>query len=152
MSWDVPYEPGVLRAVGLRDGEVVAETEVRTAGAPAALRLSVDRSAIRAGERDVAHVTMAVVDAAGTVVPDADPRIAVAVEGPARLLAVGNGDPADHTRYGLPYRNTHHGLALALVQSTDETGAVTVTATAEGLDPVSIRLTAIPGDPAPRLP
>jgi hypothetical protein len=63
--WDVPHEPGVLRAVGKRNGTVVVTTEVRTAGSPARLRLSVDRDTIRAGERDVAHVRVEVADRNG---------------------------------------------------------------------------------------
>lgn len=152
LSWDVPYEPGVLRAVGKRNDEVVVTTEVRTAGEPAALRVSVDRDSIRAGERDVAHVTIAVVDAAGVVVPGADAMIHIAVDGPARVLAVGNGDPTDHTRYGIPRRRTFHGLALALIQSMAETGPVRVTAESEGLEPASLDFVAVPGDAPPRLP
>jgi beta-galactosidase len=151
MSWDVPYEPGVLRAVGKRDGEVVATTEVRTAGAPAELRLSVDRDTIRSGVRDVAHVTIEVVDSAGVVVPSADPLVEVSATGPGRVLAVGNGNPTDHTSYGIPRRTAFHGLLLAMIQSTDQTGAVRVTATAKGFEPVSLVVLVAPGNPLPRL-
>lgn len=152
VRWDVPYEPGVLRAVGRRGGEVVVETELRTAGAPAALRLAVDRDTIRSGERDVAHVTVEVVDAHGVVVPEADDMIEVSIDGPSRILAVGNGDPTDHTRYGIPRRKAFHGLALALIQSTDETGRVRVTVSAEGLGEASLDLVVVRGEPRPRLP
>jgi beta-galactosidase len=152
LSWDVPYAPGVLRAVGRRGGEVVVETEVRTAGAPAAVRVSVDRDTIRAGERDVAHVTVEVVDHAGVVVPDADAMIEVSVDGPARVLAVGNGDPADHTPYGIPRRRAFHGRALAFLQSTDDVGQVRVGVSAEGLGEASLHLVVVRGDPPPRLP
>ena len=55
LSWDVPYEPGVLRAVGKRrDGTVACKAEVRTAGRPAAIRLSADRDTITTGMGDVA--------------------------------------------------------------------------------------------------
>ncbi|MEJ2206750.1 MAG: DUF4982 domain-containing protein [Gemmatimonadota bacterium] len=151
MAWDVPYEPGVLRAVGRRGGEVVVTTEVRTVGEPAALRVSVDRDTIYAGERDVAHVTVEVVDADGFVVPGADDMVQVAVDGPARILAVGNGNPTDHTPYGIPRRRAFHGLALALLQSTDKTGSVKVTVEAEGLGQASLELVAVRGDPPPRL-
>ena len=152
LSWDVPYEPGVLRAVGKRGGEVVATEEMRTAGEPAALRLSVDRSSIRAGVRDVAHVTIEVVDANGTVVPDASPLLEVSASGPARVLAVGNGDPTDHTPYGIPRRASFHGLALAMIQSTDRTGSVTVTVRAQGLPEATVRLEVAPGERPPRVP
>ncbi|MCK5489799.1 MAG: DUF4982 domain-containing protein, partial [Gemmatimonadetes bacterium] len=104
LSWDVPYEPGVLRAVGKRNREVVVTTEMRTAGAPAALRVSVDRTQIHAGIRDVAHVEVQVVDDEGVVVPASDHLVRFEVEGPARLLAVGNGNPTDHSSYQAPER------------------------------------------------
>jgi beta-galactosidase len=152
LSWDVPYEPGVLRAVGTRRGEACATAEVRTAGPPAALRVSVDRARIRAGERDVAHVRVEVVDAAGTVVPASDDLVRFTVEGPARLLAVGNGNPTDHSSYQASERRAFHGLLLGLVQSADRVGPVRVTARAEGLEPSSVDITVVPGEAPPRLP
>jgi beta-galactosidase len=152
LAWDVPYEPGVLRAVGKRNGVVVATEEVRTAGRPAALRLSVDRDTIRSGIRDVAHVTVEVVDEHGVVVPTSDAMVEVSVTGPAHVLAVGNGDPTDHTSYGLPRRSAFHGLLLAMIQSQDRTGAAHVTARSEGLPAASLDLVVIPGTPPPRVP
>jgi beta-galactosidase len=148
LSWDVPYEPGVLRAVGKRGGQVVATTEVRTAGDAATLRLRVDRSEIRSGVRDVAHVEVEVVDAKGVVVPGADHLVRFTVAGPARLLAVGNGNPADHGSYQARERRAFHGLLLAMVQSTDRAGTVRVTAQADGFPPVSVDVMVVPG-PAP---
>jgi beta-galactosidase len=72
LAWDVPYEAGVLRAVGKRNGEIVVTQEVRTAGEASALRLSVDRGEILSGIRDVAHVEVEVVDADGVVVPTSE--------------------------------------------------------------------------------
>jgi len=152
LAWDVPYEPGVLRAVGKRNGVVVATEEVRTAGRPAALRLSVDRDTIRSGVRDVAHVTVEVVDEHGVVVPASDASVEVSLTGPARVLALGNGDPTDHTTYGLPRRSAFHGLLLAMVQSLDRTGTVHVTARTGGLLEASLDLVVIPGTPPPRVP
>jgi beta-galactosidase len=152
LSWDVPYEPGVLVAVGRRGREVVLTTELRTAGEPVALRARVDRQILVSREREVAHVTLEVVDAAGVVVPDADAPIHVSVDGPARLLAVGNGDPADPTPYGIPERRAFHGRALALLQSTDGTGTVRITAEADGLAPVTVAVYVAPGEGPPRVP
>lgn len=152
LSWDVPYEPGVLRAVGRRGGEVVATEEVRTAGPAASLRVTVDRAEIRAGERDVAHVRVEVVDADGVVVPHANDLVRFTVAGPARLLAVGNGDPADHGSYQASERRAFHGLLLAMIQSTDESGDITVTARADGLAPASVEITVVPGEGPARLP
>jgi beta-galactosidase len=69
LSWDVPYEPGTLKAVGIKDGSVASMIEVRTTGEPAAISLLVDRKAISADGRDVAHITGQILDSAGMIVP-----------------------------------------------------------------------------------
>jgi beta-galactosidase len=112
----------------------------------------VDRDTIRSGIRDVAHVTVEVVDEHGVVVPTSDALVEVSLTGPARVLAVGNGDPTDHTSYGLPLRSAFHGLLLAMVQSLDRPGTVRVTARTEGLPAASLDLVVIPGAPPPRVP
>jgi beta-galactosidase len=152
LSWDVPYEPGVLRAVGKRAGAVVVTREVRTAGPAAALRLRVDRAEIRSGIRDVAHVEASVVDTAGVVVPMASHLVRFTVEGPGRLLAVGNGDPADHGAYQVAERRAFHGLLLAMIQSGNATGTVRVTARADGLPATSVEIGVVPGVAPPVVP
>jgi beta-galactosidase len=151
MAWDVPYEPGVLRAVGKKNREVVVTAEVRTAGEAASLRLSVDRAEILSGSRDVAHVKVEVVDADGHVVPASDHLVRFTVEGAGKLLAVGNGNPTDHSSYQAAERRAFHGLLLAMVQSADEEGQVQLTARADGLEPASAEITVVPGEGPPRL-
>jgi beta-galactosidase len=96
LQWSVPYEPGVLSAKGYKAGQVVAETKVETTGAPAAVTLTPDRAEIAADGEDVAIVTVAVVDAQGRVVPDAGNTVDFALDGPGRIIGVGNGDPSCH--------------------------------------------------------
>ncbi|HTZ20378.1 MAG TPA: glycoside hydrolase family 2 TIM barrel-domain containing protein, partial [Opitutaceae bacterium] len=133
LAWDVPYEPGVLKAVGRKGGRIVCEEEVRTAGTPAALVLAVDRDALRADVRDVAHVTVKVVDVDGILVPRADPLIVFDLQGAGALIGVDNGDPASHEDYRASQRKAFNGLALALVQTTTQPGEIRLKAAAEGL-------------------
>ena len=85
--------------MGTRNGQVVATEEISTTGDPAAVDLSVDRDTIRADRRDVAHVTVKVVDAAGRVHPDADNQITFESQGQGRLIGVDNGDRSDQEDY-----------------------------------------------------
>jgi beta-galactosidase len=143
LVWDVPYEPGELKAVGYdRNGAVVAAAAVRTAGAAAKLELTVDSATIAAGAHDVAHVTVRALDANGVFVPLADNEIAFELSGPAKLLGVDNGDPASHASYQGNTRSLFNGLALALVQSTSESGQVRLTARAENLREASVEISA----------
>ncbi len=96
LRWKVPYAPGTLSARGFKGGQVVAETKVETTGAPAAVRLTPDRPAIRADGEDVSVITVAVADAQGRVVPVAGNPVSFDLEGPGRILGVGNGDPSCH--------------------------------------------------------
>jgi beta-galactosidase len=140
LSWDVPYEPGVLRAVGRIAGEVVCVEEVATAGKPHRLELVADRDRMLPDARDVCHLTVRIVDDRGTVVPYADNRVTFEVEGKGRLIGVDNGDPASHEDYGASSRKAFHGLCLAIVKSTPEPGEVLVKAISPGLVPGVVKI------------
>ncbi|MBD0288782.1 MAG: DUF4982 domain-containing protein, partial [Flavisolibacter sp.] len=140
LMWDVPYEPGVLKAVGRKGGKVVVEEEVRTSGAPAALRLSVDRTTIDADPKDVAHVKIEVVDASGNVVPNAAEPVQIVVEGAGRLIGLDNGNPVDHTSMKCDKRNTFNGLALAVIQSDNTAGTIRVRTSSPSLKNTSTEI------------
>ena len=96
LKWKVLYAPGTLSAKGFKGGQLVAETKVETTGAPASVQLTPDRTVIDANGEDVAVFTVAVADAQGRVVPVADNAISFELEGPGRIIGVGNGDPSCH--------------------------------------------------------
>jgi beta-galactosidase len=96
LKWKVPYAPGTLSARGFKGGQPVAETKVETTGAPAAVLLTPDRATIDANGEDVSVITVAVADAAGRVVPVAGNAVKFELEGPGRIIGVGNGDPSCH--------------------------------------------------------
>jgi beta-galactosidase len=96
LGWKVKYAPGVLSAKGYQAGQPVAEAKVETTGAPVSIQLVPDRQAINADGEDVSIVTVSVTDAQGRVVPVAMNSVQFDVEGPGRLIGVGNGDPSCH--------------------------------------------------------
>jgi beta-galactosidase len=140
LSWDVPYEPGSLKAVGTKDGKTVAIVEISTTGEPAAIDLSADRDVIAADRRDVSHFTARIVDAQGKIVPLADNEVTFNVEGEGRLIGVDSGDPRSHEDYKSNRRKAFHGLCLAIVQSTRKPGTIRVTTSAPSLEPVTIEI------------
>jgi beta-galactosidase len=141
LSWDVPYEPGTLRALGRKGGKVVAVEEVSTTGEPFALHLSADRQQLTADARDIAHVRVEVRDAQGRIVPEADSAISFSIEGAGRLIGVDNGDPMSHESYRAAQRRAFHGLCLALVQSTARGGHIRIAASCPELQPATLQLT-----------
>ncbi len=141
LAWDVPYEPGTLRAVGMKGGKVAAEIEISTTGAPAAIGLSVDRDTIRADRRDLAHVTARVLDAQGRMHPDGGNEVKFEVRGEGTLIGVDNGDMSDMAAdFKGASRKAFHGLCLAIVQSTANAGEIRVTAASPGLNPASVSI------------
>ena len=81
VQWRVKYEPGVVKAVARKEGRVVAEQEIRTAGQPAAIRLTPDRTQIAADGRDLSFITVEVIDVDGNLCPWADDDIRFTVTG-----------------------------------------------------------------------
>ena len=140
LEWDVPYEPGTLKAVGTKDGKAVTTVEVSTTGEPSAIRLTRDRAAMAADRRDVVHVTVELLDAQGRVVPTADGEVAFVVEGEGKLIGLDNGDPQSHEDYKAARRKAFNGLCLAIVQSTGKSGRIRVTATSPGLQPGNLTI------------
>jgi beta-galactosidase len=132
-TFEVPYEPGALKAVGHRNGKPCAEAEVHTVAAPAGIRLAPDRATLCALPGDLCYVTVEVVDAAGRVHPTAENVLAFAVEGPGTLLAVGNSNPVSTERYAGDRRSAFRGRCLAVVKATGEPGEIRLRAESEGL-------------------
>ncbi|HVO34657.1 MAG TPA: DUF4982 domain-containing protein, partial [Gemmatimonadales bacterium] len=143
-SWDVPYQPGVLRAVGTRrDGSACAVAEVRTAGSPAAVRLLAERDTVTSAPGDVALVRFAIVDSAGTVVPTADDLLHVTVSG-GSIVALDNGDMQGHDPYRTDSLRAFNGRGMAILKGTLP-GPLTVTARADGLGETRVTIQVVRG-------
>lgn len=142
LMWnDVLYEPGVLHAVSYKNGEVWGEATVETTGAPAALRLSVDKTELAADGRDLAFATLEVVDAEGRVVPDAYVDVSFDVEGVGKIVATDSGDATDQVSYRSPNRRSFAGLISAIVRSErGAAGKMKLTASSEGLESAAVEI------------
>jgi beta-galactosidase len=139
LSWDVPYEPGELRALGRRrNGEGACVASVRTAGPPSAIRLTAYRDTISADAGEVAEVSVEIVDSAGTVVPDADNLVRFAVTG-GSVLALDNADLQDHDPYQSGQRRVFNGRGLATLRAS-QPGVLRLTAAADGLPSAGVNL------------
>ncbi len=138
LTWDVPYEPGVLKAVGMQDGKIVSIVEVFTTGDPTTLSLSADRELIVADQRNVAHLTVQILDDKGRIVPIADNEVTFELGGEGSLLGVDNGNTESHEDYRSSRRKAFNGLCLAIVQSTGKPGQIRVTAASPALKSASV--------------
>ncbi|NLM74902.1 MAG: DUF4982 domain-containing protein [Clostridiaceae bacterium] len=139
LVWDVPYEPGELKAVGYIDRKIVAETVVTTTGKPVALKTEADRGVIRVD--GVSHIEIMAVDQSGLFVPDAGPVVHCEVEGPARLVGMDSGDLFDHALYSSPSRKMLAGRLLAMIKAEGK-GDIRVTLSSEGMKEAVVSLRA----------
>jgi beta-galactosidase len=137
-EFDVPYAVGELKAVALAAGQPIAGLSFKTAGKPARLRLTADRSSIRRNRNDLSYVTVEVVDQAGELVPDAVVPVSFTVSGAAELAAAGSANPKDVWSFRRSRPKTFHGRCLAIVRAKSAVGAATIRAQADGLPEASI--------------
>jgi beta-galactosidase len=142
LMWRLPYAPGTLRAVARKGGTVMATREVKTAGAALRLELVPDRTRIRADGKDLAFVTVNVLDRNGVPMPDANHLVRFRIDGAARIAGVDNGDQISHAPFKADRVNVFNGKALVIVQAKRVAGVspVTLTATSEGLESASVRI------------
>ncbi|RYD78125.1 MAG: DUF4982 domain-containing protein, partial [Sphingobacteriales bacterium] len=138
--WNVDFEPGTLKAVSRKNGKEVLVKEVKTAGAAAKIELIADRKNIKANGTDLSFITVRVLDAAGNLVPNADHLVNFKVEGDGFIAGVDNGFQASLEPFKASYRKAFHGLCLAILQSTEQTGTIKLTASSAGLSSTSITI------------
>jgi beta-galactosidase len=137
-EWSVPYAPGVLKAVGKKDGKIIATDEIHTAGKPAKIVLKADRSEIKPADRDLSFVTVSVEDANGNLCPTAEDEIKFTVDGPGTIVGVDNGDATNHESFQGHQHKVFNGLGLVVLQSKNEAGEIHLTATGDGLEQAAI--------------
>ena len=131
LRWnDVRYEPGEIRVVAYDEkGQKAQEQVVRTAGEPAALKFEFDRAVLCADGDDMLFVTVSLVDAKGTLIPDAADQLEFAVTGAAKFQAVCNGDATSLESFAEPTMRLFNGQLVVYLRSTDKTGKATLTVT-----------------------
>ena len=139
-NWNVPFTAGTIKAVASNGGRIVATQELRTAGAPARIILSADRSRITKDPEDLSHITVTVVDANGVLVPSANNLISFKVTGPGVVAAVDNGDNASHELFQRNERHAFQGTCIAMIKANANAGRITLIASSPGLRDSSITI------------
>ena len=135
LRWNgVVYEPGELKAVAYKDGEKIGEAFMRTAGKPAAIRLTPDREEISATGEDLAYILVEAIDEKGMLCPLAEDLVHFEVEGPAEIAGLGNGNPLSLEPFQADYRRLFYGKAMLILRSVDgQGGRIEVAARADGM-------------------
>lgn len=137
-SWEVPYQSGVLKATGYNGRRVAATSELTTATEPVRLMLSADKTSLGTGGQDLSYITVELADAAGNRNPKAENLVKFSVEGPGKIIGVGNANPVSLESCMLPQRKAWQGRCLVIVKAGKEPGKIVLKATSDGLESAEV--------------
>lgn len=126
LMWlNTKYEPGSVKVVAYNDkGEAVAEKEIHTAGKPYQIKLTADRNYIKADGKDLAYITVEVVDKEGNVCPNINDLVQFEVKGAGKFRASANGDATSLDLFHEPKMHLFNGKLMAIVQASEKTGEI----------------------------
>ena len=112
---------------------------MRTAGEPAKLRLTPDRKKLSATGEDLCYILVEALDKKGTLCPLADNHVNFEIDGPADIIAVGNGNPLSLEPFQADYRKLFYGKAMLIVRTRDgQAGKIRISTKSEDLRGASI--------------
>lgn len=142
-SWKVPYQKGELKAVGYdANNKIINSAQLTTASTPEKIKLTADRSTIKANNEDLSYVTVELLDAKGNLNPTAENLVKFEIVGPGTIAGVGNANPISLESYQEPQRKAWRGKCMVIIKSGTSSGTVKLTATSAGMSPVSISIEA----------
>jgi beta-galactosidase len=141
-SFDIAYEAGELKAIGYKDGKVVAEKVIRTTGNPSKIRLVAEKNAIKADKGNLAYCRLEVTDNEGNLVPLAALPITFSVSGEATLAAAGTACPNCMESFTDNGFTTFKGKGIIILRSNGKAGTIQLDVKSEGLTGANLILKA----------
>lgn len=138
--WRVKFIPGTVKVVARKNGNIIAEKEIHTAGTPHKIRLTPDRNIITADGKDLSFVTVEVLDKDNNLCPLSENLINFEVKGNAFIAGVDNGYQTSMERFKDNKRKAFNGKCLVVLQNNGEKGTATLTANSNGLESSTIEI------------
>ncbi|WP_337101851.1 glycoside hydrolase family 2 TIM barrel-domain containing protein [Paenibacillus sp. YIM B09110] len=139
-QFELAFEPGILEAVSYIGGEKVSSDLLKSAGKPAGIRISPDKTELAADGKSLVHAIVEIVDVEGNLVPTAEFKATAGVEGVATLAAFGTGKPQTTENYTKGEFTSYKGSLLAIVRAGYEAGTAVLTISMDGLNAVSVEI------------
>ena len=140
-AYTVAYAAGTIVANGYdSSGKLVAQDVQYTAGTPAKLSLSADKTSVGIGTDDLVYITCDVVDKNGTLCPNVDNSVTFTVMG-GTIIGTDNGHGANVEKLSGSTHAAFSGKCLCVVKHDGASGAMKITATANGLTAGTISVT-----------
>ena len=136
LQWNVLYEPGILEAIGYKNGKKIT-AKVETTEQASQVVISTDKTILNADGKDVTVINISITDEKGREVPTANNMISFTISENAKIIGVGNGDPSSHEpdkcTTNLWQRSAFNGKCQVIIQAGKNTGEVTFEAISIGL-------------------
>jgi len=146
-SWKIPYEPGELKAIAYdEEGKIIATTSRKSFKDAKRIRLTPDKTTMKADGKDIIFVEITVEDEDGNTVENANNRVFVNVTGAGRLIGLDNGNSTDYDQYKGVSRRLFSGKLMVLIGARKEPGKITISVSSKGMDTVRAEFTAVPSD------
>lgn len=135
------YEPGEVKVVAYDEaGTAQAEKTIRTAGKPHHIELVPAQKSLKADGKDLAYVTVRIVDKDGNLCPTDMRLVKFKVKGAGSYKASANGDPTCLDLFHLPQMHAFNGMLTAIVQAGEKNGILELEATAKRLQAGKIQI------------
>ena len=129
---DIPYEKGTLQAVGYSASQrqkvsPIAHHEISTTGNAVRLIVTPDKQTWKADGEDLQHLRITAVDSKGRKVWDCQDEVSIAIDGDAKIAAIGNGNIfGDEISTTGNTCHLYKGTALVILRSASKPSAVTL--------------------------
>lgn len=131
ISWRVKHEPGTLKAISRKNGKVVLEKEIHTAGVASKIDLKSGKTTIKNDGYELVYVTVSIIDTNGNLVPNADNLISFEVTGGGKLVGLDNGYQANLDSFKAKTGKVYNGKCIAIIQSNGKNEKIQLKATSD---------------------
>lgn len=142
LKWnDVVYQPGTLTTVAYKNGAKWAEDTVKTTGKAVKLKVTPEKTTIKADGEDLVFIRISFLDADGNEVPTAEDIITCSIKDQGQIVATDNGDPTCLITFSKPSRPAFNGLFLAIVKADrNQKQPIYFIAEADGLGKTAVEI------------
>jgi beta-galactosidase len=138
-SFNVKYIPGVLKAVGFKNGKKATEYSLTTSVEASQLKVMADKPSASLSSDRIIHLEIKALDKKGNIVTLADNQITVEVSGPGQLIGLDTGDQTSHEHYKTNSRKLFEGRARAII-AANQSGNIAVIISSPGLNSAQLTI------------
>lgn len=138
--FELPYEPGELKAVAIREGKACESFALHTASSKVKLAVEVDHTTLLANGQDLAYLMIHLQDEIGRMNLWEEREVSIQLDGTCSLAGFGSAEPSCERSYFSTTCPTYDGYVMAVVRAGLEKGITKITISSEGMDSLEVIL------------